>query len=108
MNKQETVSLTPKEVWVRADVNKDPNSGCKEAVYDKSIKGYKLGVELKKQFGYFHTKEELEKIIGDACIKFLDTIRDYEHESKELICDDERSSEVLYNQAKDEGIFLTK
>ena len=43
--------------------------------------------------GYQAAQEEMKQ----HAIDFLDSIRDYEQQSKDLICDDERSSEELYN-----------
>ena len=45
---------------------------------------------------YASEREPAGEVIKETCIKFLDEIRDYEHESGKQICYDERTSEELY------------
>lgn len=39
----------------------------------------------------------IDELVKEKSIEFLDSIRDYEHENKSLISNDERTSEELYN-----------
>lgn len=60
---------------------------------------WKQAVEwwLYESKGNILTDEELKETKRTEAIKFLETIRSYEHENRELIAFDERSSEELYD-----------
>ena len=58
--------LQIKEMWVEVDVNAEPQSDLRIVKYDKTDGAYSLKAEVKKQSGYFLTKEELEAVIKDA------------------------------------------
>jgi len=56
--------LKEKEVWVEINVDIEPQS--KFRIVEFKDGGYVMINEIKKQSGYFHSKDQLEKIISDA------------------------------------------
>lgn len=69
----------------------------KDWIYDFDIIDRGVGWWLEESEGHVLTDEELKETKRTEAIKFLETIRSYEHENSELIAFDERSSEELYD-----------
>jgi hypothetical protein len=72
-----------------------------ESTITNIIKAKDIALEALQSESEWISVEEAENL----AIHFLDTIRDYELENKELICHDERSSRQLFDLAKSEGLF---
>lgn len=57
---------------------------------------------MKTETVYIQGSESIDELVKRKCVAFLNTVRDYERESLELICFDERTSEEFYEMVKAE------